>query len=56
VKLICNEDESLNDATLQPKFSARSDYASELLIAYANALRDVRALGIIDHETFMNGI
>ena len=56
VKLICNEDESLNDAILQSKFSARSDYVIDLLIAYANALRDVRALGIIDHETFMNGI
>ena len=55
VKLICNEDESLNDATLQSKFSARSEYVIDLLIAYANALRDVRALGIIDHETFMNG-
>lgn len=55
VKLICNENESLNDATLQSKFSARSEYVIDLLIAYANALRDVRALGIIDHETFMNG-
>jgi hypothetical protein len=56
VKLICNEDESLNDAILQSKFSARSGYVIDLLIAYANALRDVRAQGIIDHETFMNGI
>jgi len=55
VKLICNEDESLNDATLQSKFSSRSEYVIDLLIAYASALRDVRALGIIDHETFMIG-
>jgi NAD(P)H-dependent FMN reductase len=55
VKAICNENEALNDETLHAEFAARSEYALNLLIAYADALRDVRALGIIDHETFMNG-
>jgi hypothetical protein len=56
VKAICNENETLNDEALQARFAARSEYALDLLVAYANALRDVRALGIIDHETFMNGV
>jgi NAD(P)H-dependent FMN reductase len=55
VKAICNENEALNDETLHAEFAARREYALNLLIAYADALRDVRALGIIDHETFMNG-
>ena len=56
VKAICNENETLNDEALQARFAARNEYALDLLVAYANALRDVRALGIIDHETFMNGV
>lgn len=56
VKGICNEDETLNDGSLQSRFSERSEYAIDLLIAYAKALRDIRATGIIDHETFMNGV
>jgi len=55
VKTICNEDETLNEATHQTDFSARCEYTIDLLIAYANALRDVRGLGIVDHATFMNG-
>ena len=55
VKAICNENETLNDEILHAEFAARSEYALNLLIAYADALRDVRALGIIDHETFLNG-
>jgi len=55
VKTICNEDESLNEEPQQKDFSARCEYTIDVLIAYANALRDVRALGIVDHETFMNG-
>ena len=56
VKAICNEDAAVDDAALEAEFSARSEYAIDLLVAYANALRDVRALDIIDHETFMNGL
>jgi hypothetical protein len=55
VKTICNEDERLNEEPQQKDFSARCEYTIDVLIAYANALRDVRALGIFDHETFMNG-
>ena len=55
VKHICNDNEGVNDPSLQLEFSERSEYVVELLLAYANALSKVRALGIIDHEKFMNG-
>ena len=41
---------------LHDAFSQRCDYALELLLAYANALKPIRDGGLIDHDTYMNGM
>ena len=56
VKSLCNEDASQNNGALHDAFSARCDYALELLLAYASALKPIRNGGLIDHETYMNGM
>ena len=56
VKSICNDDSAQNDAALHDTFATRSRYALDLLRAYAEALTAVRHSGLIDHDTFMNGM
>ena len=56
VKVICNEDSTQNDTPNHDAFAERSRYALDLLLAYAAALRSVRNSGLIDHDTFMNGM
>jgi multimeric flavodoxin WrbA len=56
VKSICNDDTAQNDAALHDVFATRSRYALNLLLAYAGALTTVRESGLIDHDTFMNGM
>ena len=56
VKTLGNEDDALNDASTHEAFQQRAIYALKLLVAYADALGSVRAAGLIDHETFMNGL
>ena len=56
VKAICNEDSTQNDTPNHDAFAERSRYALDLLLAYAAALRSVRNSGLIDHDTFMNGM
>ena len=61
VKSICNDDTAQddteqNDAALHDTFATRSRYALDLLLAYAKALTSVRDSGLIDHDTFMNGM
>ena len=56
MKSICNDDNALNDASLHDTFATRSRYALDLLLAYAKALTSVRDSGLIDHDTFMNGM
>mgnify|MGYP001161305660 FL=1 len=56
VKTLGNEDDALNDASTHEAFQQRALYALKLLVAYADALGSVRAAGLIDHETFMNGM
>ena len=56
VKAICNNNTAQNDAALHDTFAARSLYALDMLLAYAKALTSVRDSGLIDHDTFMNGM
>ena len=56
VKAICNEDSAQNDGQRHDAFAERSRYALDLLLAYAAALSSVRDSGLIDHDTFMNGM
>ena len=56
VKSICNNDTAQNDAALHDIFATRSRYALNLLLAYSGALTTVRESGLIDHDTFMNGM
>ena len=56
VKAICNEDSAQNDGQRHDAFAERSRYALDLLLAYATALSSVRDSGLIDHDTFMNGM
>jgi len=56
VTSICNDDEEQNNADLHTPFAERSRYALDLLIAYAGALSPIRASGLVDHKTFMNGM
>ncbi len=56
VKSICNDDTAENDAALHNTFATRSRYALDLLLAYSEALTAVRDSGLIDHDTFMNGM
>ena len=56
VKSICNYDTAENDAALHDTFAPRSRYALDLLLAYSEALTAVRDSGLIDHDTFMNGM
>ena len=56
VKTLGNGDDALNDASTHDPFQQRALYALKLLVAYADALGPVRAAGLIDHETFMNGM
>ena len=56
VNAICNEDNTQNDSERHDAFAERSRYALDLLLAYAAALSSVRDSGLIDHDTFMNGM
>ena len=56
VKKVGNDDDALNDPSAHEGFQQRAHYALQLLVAYADALGPVRASGLIDHETFMNGM
>lgn len=56
VKSLCNDDTSQNDGVLHDAFSQRCDYALELLLAYATALKPIRDGDLIDHDTYMNGM
>ena len=56
VKTLGNEDDALNDPSAHEAFQQRAHYALQLLVAYADALGPIRAGGLIDHETFMNGM
>ena len=56
VNAICNEDGSQNNTKRHDAFAERSRYALDLLLAYAAALSSVRDSGLIDHDTFMNGM
>ena len=56
VKAICNDEATKNDAALHDIFATRSRYALDLLLAYARALTSVRDSGLIDHDSFLNGM
>ena len=56
VKSICNSDVMQNDAQRHEAFATRSRYALDLLLAYSRALTSVRGSGVIDHDTYMNGM
>ena len=56
VNAICNENSNDNDDERHDTFVERSQYALDLLLSYANALNTVRDSGLIDHDTFMNGM
>ena len=56
VNAICNEDSTQNDSKRHNAFAERSRYALDLLLAYAAALSSVRDSGLVDHDTFMNGM
>ena len=56
VNAICNEDNTQNDSKRHNAFAERSRYALDLLLAYAAALSSVRDSGLVDHDTFMNGM
>lgn len=61
--LVQNVENSLNQPDGSPDLAkedatirARLRYALRLLGEYAKALRDVRASGVVDHQTFRNGM
>ena len=56
VNAICNEDSTQNDSKRHNAFAERSRYALDLLLAYTAALSSVRDSGLVDHDTFMNGM
>ena len=56
VNAICNENSNDNDDERHDTFVDRSRYALDLLLSYANALNAVRDSGLIDHDSFMNGM
>jgi hypothetical protein len=56
VNAICNDNSNDNDDERHDTFVERSRYALDLLLSYANALNTVRDSGLIDHDTFMNGM
>ena len=56
VKSLCNDDTLQNDRVLHDTFSQRCEYALELLLAYASALKPIRDGDLIDHDTYMNGM
>ena len=56
VKSLCNDDTLQNDGELHDTFSQRCEYALELLLAYATALKPIRDGDLIDHDTYMNGM
>lgn len=56
VRQLANEDGSENNASLHSAFATRADYALRLLLAYGDALQQVRATGLIDHDAFLNGM
>ena len=56
VNAICNENSNDNDDERHDTFMERSRYALDLLLSYANALNAVRDSGLIDHDSFMNGM
>jgi len=56
VNAICNENSNDNDDERHDTFVERSRYALDLLLSYANALNAVRDSGLIDHDSFMNGM
>ena len=56
VNAICNENSNDNDDERHDTFVERSRYALDLLLSYANALNAVRNSGLIDHDSFMNGM
>ena len=56
VNAICNENSNDNDDECHDTFVERSRYALDLLLSYANALNAVRDSGLIDHDSFMNGM
>ena len=56
VKSLCNDDTLQNDGDLHDTFSQRCEYALELLLAYASALKPIRDGDLIDHDTYMNGM
>ena len=53
---VLNADASLNDAEAHPYFVDRAAYCLNLLVAYGNAMRQVREGGWVDHETYPNGM
>jgi len=53
---VLNDDDSLNDPEAHPYFVDRSAYCLRLLAGYADAMRSLRARGLIDHETYPNGM
>jgi multimeric flavodoxin WrbA len=53
---VLNDDDSLNDPEAHPYFVDRSAYCLRLLAGYADAMRSLRTRGLIDHETYPNGM
>ena len=53
---ICNNNPTLNDEVMHSAFDSRCQYALKLLVSYARALSVVRESGLIDHETYRNGM
>jgi len=53
---VLNDDDSQNDPEAHPYFVDRSAYCLRLLAGYADAMGLLRAGGLIDHETYPNGM
>ena len=56
VRQVFNDDPADNNPEAQDYFVTRASYALDLLVAYADALGGVRAAGVVDLETYPNGM
>lgn len=49
-------DHDMNEQSPDYSVKKRADYALKILIEYAKALAHVRASGVVDHDSFNNGV
>jgi hypothetical protein len=53
---IMNDHEMSDEKSPDQSVKTRADYALKVLIEYAKSLKTVRESGVIDHESFANGV